>query len=131
MSNTGHAALVCANKMIRDKKTPVCLVGGVESYMDIDSLHWLEALGRLKGEEFPNGFIAGEGAGFLLVCSRECAAQFEFPQFARIIGASQAIEPKPWYSGEATIGRGLTDAFWQVFDLPAFNERQSGGTYST
>jgi 3-oxoacyl-[acyl-carrier-protein] synthase-1 len=133
MINTGHAggiaALTYATKLVRDEKTPVCLVGGVESYIDIDTLHWLEALGRLKGEEFSNGFIPGEGAAFLLVCSREYAARFEIPQLSGIVGASQTIEPKPWYSGEATIGKGLTDALHGVFDLPTFNGRKAEVTY--
>ena len=72
--NTGHdgglAALDYAARLIRAGSVQLCLVGGVDSYQNIDTLHWLEAQERLKLDEQPNGFIPGEGAAFVLLCAR-------------------------------------------------------------
>lgn len=113
--DAGFTALGLAVEMVRDGRSPACLVGGVESYKEIETLHWLESWWRLKRDYQPNGFIPGEGAAFLLICSRNFAADSGLAPLATVEALGSGHEPKPWYSGEATMGEGLTDALQQIF----------------
>jgi len=115
---TGHdgglEALGSAIEALQSGRAEMCLVGGVESFKDIDTLHWLESYDRLLQDDRPNGFIPGEGAAFILVCTAECAYRHRFTPVARVLGLSHAIEPNPWYMGKSSIGQGLTSAFRAV-----------------
>jgi 3-oxoacyl-[acyl-carrier-protein] synthase-1 len=122
LATSGHegglAALAFAVKEVQKGAIPAYLVGGVESYLDVDSLHWLERQERLKGEEQPNGFVPGEGSGFVLVCSRETALRRRLPIHAEVLGSGRGVEPRCWWGPEPTIGTGLTQAFQAVFRGP-------------
>ena len=111
----GVAALVSAANLIRNGDLQAALVGGVECYHSIETLHWLEAQDRLKLEEQPNGFIPGEGAGFVLLCSRAEAERLRLPVAAELLTAGRGIEPRPWFAEKPTIGEGLTQAFNTIF----------------
>ncbi|MDY6993602.1 MAG: beta-ketoacyl synthase N-terminal-like domain-containing protein, partial [Pseudomonadota bacterium] len=112
----GLAALQHAIHLLRERHAPVCLIGGVDSYKDIDTLHWLESLDRLKRDHQPHGFIPGEGSGFVLVCSKAFAQRYNLQPLAEIVALSQAMEPNPWYMGHATQGQGLTQTLHELFD---------------
>jgi 3-oxoacyl-[acyl-carrier-protein] synthase-1 len=115
---TGHpgglAAAAQALLLLRDSRFPACLIGGVDSPRSTEYLHFLDANGRLKREGQPHGLIPGEGAGFLLLCTREFAARAGWTPLAELLRVSNTLEPGLWFQGEATQGQGLTDAFWQV-----------------
>lgn len=116
---TGHegglAALDHAANLVRTDAVEAVLVGGVECYSEIDTLHWLERQDRLKVEDQPNGFIPGEGAGFVLLCSPSEAKRANLPVLAEIIAAGRGVEPRSWFSGKPSIGEGLTQAFQEMF----------------
>jgi len=118
--DTGHegglALLGIAGELLATQQVDVCLVGGVESYKHIDTLHWLEAQGRLKTADQPNGIVPGEGAGFLLLSTRGFAHENGARPLAELRAASRAIEPKPWHLGEPTLGEGLTAAVRGALD---------------
>ncbi|MFL5349752.1 MAG: beta-ketoacyl synthase N-terminal-like domain-containing protein [Hyalangium sp.] len=115
---TGHSgglsAVAQALLLLQNSRTPACLVGGVDSPRSSDYLHWLDACGRLKRKGQPHGFIPGEGAGFLLLCTKEFAARAHWTPVAEILRVSNTLEPRLWFQGMATQGQGLTEAFWQV-----------------
>lgn len=106
----GLAALSYAAGLFATRKAEVCLVGGIDSPRDVELLHWLEGLGRLKDEETPSGFIPGEGAAFLLVCSEEFRRRVNLTSFGAVTPPVQAMEPNPWYLGKPCLGEGLTEA---------------------
>lgn len=112
--NSGHeggvAALDQARQILGAGKADFCLVGGVDSHRDADTLAWLAKERRLKDDETPHGFIPGEAAAFVLVTTRETARHLALTVRGRIVGVGRAIEPSPWYSGQSTQGRGLTEA---------------------
>jgi 3-oxoacyl-[acyl-carrier-protein] synthase-1 len=112
--DTGHegglALLGLAADMLRAGRGDACLVGGVDSYKEIETLHWLEAFGRLKTADQPSGFIPGEGAGFLLLVTRRFAQQIGARPLAELAGWAREVEPNPWYMGRPTRGEGLTAA---------------------
>jgi 3-oxoacyl-[acyl-carrier-protein] synthase-1 len=120
----GHAgfiqAIAQADLLIKKGVAKLCVVGAIDSAIDLEYLHWLERLGRLKGQQMPNGLIPGEGAAFALVARAATVQQKYSVSAIRIRSLGHAIEPKLWYQEEATIGQGLTEAIAQA--LPP-NER--------
>ncbi len=117
---TGHegglAALAYAFELLGQRKAEACLVGGVESYRDIEALHWLEEQGRLKGEDTPSGLVPGEGAAFLLVCSETFAKRNRLSSLGSIASPFRAMEPNPWYERRPCTGEGLTGAVRGALD---------------
>jgi 3-oxoacyl-[acyl-carrier-protein] synthase I len=112
----GLSGLGEAIEMIIDRRTPVCLVGGADCYINIQTLHWIGMQERLRRVDQPNGFVPGEGAAFLLVCSSEFAADYSFTPLAEILDVLTTSEPCPWYSDDPTTGAGLTQVLYHLFD---------------
>jgi 3-oxoacyl-[acyl-carrier-protein] synthase-1 len=112
--DSGHegalAALTYAAALIAADEANACLVGGVESLGDLPLLHWLEQLGRLKGDGVPAGLVPGEGAAFLLVAGDKLVRQADLPVLAAVTPPVGANEPNPWYEGRPCLGEGLTEA---------------------
>jgi 3-oxoacyl-[acyl-carrier-protein] synthase-1 len=134
LMDTGHdgglALLGLAANMVAEGRSSACLVGGVESYKDIETLHFLEELNRLKTDEQPNGFIPGEAAAFLLVGTRRFARDIGAQPLAQVVAFSRAIEQSPWYMGEPTTGQGLTDALRGALDPQGDGRHSAAVTYA-
>jgi 3-oxoacyl-[acyl-carrier-protein] synthase-1 len=131
--NTGHesglSALQYAHGLMGKDHLPACLVGGVDSYVDIDTLHWLEKQERLKGDEQAGGLIPGEGAGFLLICRKEFAVRHRLDFYAELVSLARGYEPAPWYVGKPTTGQGLTRTLQEVFKSPRLKTKRAEVTY--
>jgi 3-oxoacyl-[acyl-carrier-protein] synthase-1 len=110
----GLACLHHGAQMIRSGKAAACLIGGVESYLNIDTLHWLEAQDRLLWDEQPHGLIPGEGAAFVLLCSTQSARELELAPLAQVLGTACGLEPRSWYTGQPMLGEGLSQTFREV-----------------
>lgn len=87
-----------------------CVVGGIESFLDKPLLEALEGEGRLLGAS-KDGFIPGEGAGFLLLGSRAARKRLGLDAIARVTGVATGTEPGHRYSSEPYRGEGLAAAF--------------------
>lgn len=123
--DTGHegglAALAYAAGLLARREADVCLVGGFDSLRDLELLHWLEGLGRLKRPGAPEGLLPGEGAAFLLVCGEGFRRRAGLTSLALLAPPVRGTEPHPWYAGAPCCGEGLTDALRGALDagLPA------------
>lgn len=92
-------------------------VGGVDTFLDLRRLGWLDAQGRIHGFYSRLGFFPGEGAGILLLRAsspgRSLSAQ---PQaMARVLGVGTGNERGHRYSKEPYRGDGLSEAFDALF----------------
>jgi 3-oxoacyl-[acyl-carrier-protein] synthase-1 len=118
----GHAGgvklLLEAERLLTPGVAPAVLVGGVESYRDLAALRFIEQTGRLRTEDDPLGWIPGEGASFLLLTTRMRAERLGVSPVMTLDAAVTAIEPMPWYSGQPTIGAGLTEALRAALEDP-------------
>jgi 3-oxoacyl-[acyl-carrier-protein] synthase I len=118
----GHAGGITlvqhAKQLLSDGKAPAVLLGGGDSYRDLETLRFIEATGRLRTEDDPLGWTPGEGAAFLLLTTPEQAARFEIPETTSLESAAVSLELRPWYSGRATIGEALTQVLQDVFEAP-------------
>jgi 3-oxoacyl-[acyl-carrier-protein] synthase-1 len=114
----GHAAgllaLDAAVAKIRQGAFDACVVAGVDSYIEPETLEWLEDAEQLHSAGPLNnawGFIPGEGAGALLVAGADVAQRLGLQPLANVIAVGTAFEPKGIKSAAVCIGEGLTQAF--------------------
>ena len=121
---TGHSAGLmaleaAARKAIVDP-SGCYLVGGVDSYLDPETLDWLEANDQLHGGPNAYGFIPGEAAGFCVVCSQMAAERFRLPVLARVWTVATAREENLIKADNVCLGKGLTEVFEKIFaELPS------------
>jgi 3-oxoacyl-[acyl-carrier-protein] synthase-1 len=85
------------------------IAGGIDTYRDLYVLGTLDREQRVKSAANLDGFIPGEGAGFLLLAARGAA-----PALAAVSAVSQAVEPGHLYSKETYQGEGLAQAVQQL-----------------
>lgn len=90
----------------------VCLVGGLDSLLSIETLSWFEKDWRLvsetRGRE--QGLFPSQAAGFFIVETKKPMADQKKRVLARIIGHSMTQEPAPFVSEYPCMGDGLTNA---------------------
>jgi 3-oxoacyl-[acyl-carrier-protein] synthase-1 len=119
----GHAAglvaVEAACRRIEAGEIEVCLVGGVESYMESETLEWLDFSDRLHSRENRWSFTPGEAAGFCLLASAHTAQRHSIPVLAKVLAAATARETKLTGSGDVCTGEGLTAAFRGVLQALA------------
>jgi 3-oxoacyl-[acyl-carrier-protein] synthase-1 len=67
----GHTSvfqgLLVARELLRDNAADACIVGGVDSYLNIFDMHGLVSSHRVVGPSVSRGLIPGEGAAFLAI----------------------------------------------------------------
>jgi 3-oxoacyl-[acyl-carrier-protein] synthase-1 len=115
--SAGLMALESGGKKVQDG-TQFCLVGGVDSYLEPETLEWLEAFDQIHSAGPLNnawGFIPGEAAGFCLLASAEAIDQWNFPILAQVKGVATAREKNLIKTDTVCLGRGLIEAFEKVF----------------
>ena len=123
-------ALAEAMDCLRREACRYCVLVGVESYLDTDTLRGLDDAWRLKSERNVDGFIPGECATVLLLETRRNARARERQVLGRIRGLATGTEPQPIGGERLSTGRGLTKAirgalaasaepegFWTLCDL--------------
>jgi 3-oxoacyl-[acyl-carrier-protein] synthase-1 len=122
----GHAAgILCldaALRRLRDGAFDVCVVAGVDSYLEPDTLEWLETNDQLHGAGALNnawGFIPGEAGGALLVMTETAVDRFRCEPLAELVAVGTAIEPNRIKTDSVCVGVGLTQAFRNALkDIP-------------
>jgi 3-oxoacyl-[acyl-carrier-protein] synthase-1 len=67
-------ALQQASEALRKKLCNYCIIGAVHSWLDTDTLAWLDEKRRLKSPGNPDAFVPGEAAAFLVLETRANAA---------------------------------------------------------
>jgi 3-oxoacyl-[acyl-carrier-protein] synthase-1 len=113
------AALVAIESALAElhqDESRAILVGGVDTFMDLRLLGSLGAEGRVLGAEVMDGFIPGEGAGFVLLQSpAQPAADALF-----IHAAASCTDSGHRYGTEPGRGEGLAKAMETLRALPTF-----------
>lgn len=110
----GHAgaleALAGAAQLLQERRADVCLVGGLDSWIDRDLLYQVNAARRLKHSKSMEGFIPGEAAAFLVIETAAHAAGRRQPVLAKIAGLALAEETALPSSDQPCLGLGLSEA---------------------
>lgn len=121
----GVAAFEAALAELRAGRCDVIAVGGVDSYFDPDVLEYLDRELRLHGPDTENGFIPGEGAGFLLLADSSRAAAL--PRRARLRSAVVMDEPRPYGSEHPCLALGMTLAVKKAVEAAGLAGEKSIG----
>jgi 3-oxoacyl-[acyl-carrier-protein] synthase-1 len=104
---SGFEALGVARTYLQTTDVPACLVSGVDSYLNSETLAWLGAHDRLKTLQNSDGVIPGEAAATVLVC-REPGPNPATA--AEVLGLGFARESASILTEEPMLGLGLADA---------------------
>ncbi len=108
--SAGLMALEKGRDLILDGSREFCIVGGVDSYIEPDTLDWIEDNEQLHTPTNAWGFIPGEAAGFCLICSEDTAEKYKFKVKAKLVSLATASEPNKIKTKTVCIGEGLTRA---------------------
>jgi 3-oxoacyl-[acyl-carrier-protein] synthase I len=113
-SMAGHAggleALHIAAERVRAGAPDLCIVGGVDSYVDPDTLLELDANRRLAARTVRSGFPPGEGACFLALAGDAARRSWQLPSLGLVAGGYSARETRPAHADDVNVGEGLTEA---------------------
>lgn len=115
----GHAAglfaIEEAMQSLASGTNQFTIVGGVDTYLDLYLLSSLDMENRILGTNTMDGFIPGEGAGFLLLGSLDKIGVLGKEPIAKIQAVGTGYEKGHRYSEEVYQGDGLTEAFQAMF----------------
>jgi len=115
----GHAggaeALRQAQVLLNTGSAEICLVGGVDSYLDAPTLEWLDGTQKLKTPEWPVGFIPGEGAAFLAV-ERLSSARAQHKSVLALLGPLSLVPEKVADEDRPLSGEALAQALHEVLE---------------
>ncbi len=103
----GLAALAAATKQLQQGAFEACLVGGVDSYFQPDTMEWLDANRQLAGTVSRSCFIPGEGAGFCLLMTERTRERLGLRALARVLAVAVGKETKLIKTEDMCLGEGL------------------------
>lgn len=127
--SAGLMALQEAARSIHTEQAELCLVGGVDSYLQWDTLEWLDVERQLMSEQNRSGFVPGEGAGFCLVASAGAARRLGLDVLAWLVSAATAREPHLIKTNDICIGEGLSAAITQAAAALKLPEERVNDSY--
>ncbi|MEX8519912.1 MAG: beta-ketoacyl synthase N-terminal-like domain-containing protein [Leptothrix sp. (in: b-proteobacteria)] len=114
----GHAAgligLQAAVNKLRSGGLDGCIVAGVDSWIEPETLEWLEENDQLHSAGPLNnawGFIPGEAGAALLLMRESEVKKYHLEPLAAVLFVGTAHEPKRIKTETVCIGEGLTAAF--------------------
>jgi 3-oxoacyl-[acyl-carrier-protein] synthase I len=121
----GHAAgalaVRAAWEAVRSGTAEFALAGGVDSYLEAETLEWLEANEQVHSagaENNPYGFIPGEAAGFVLLASAAAADRYTLPVALELPTTATTKETRLIKTDTVCTGEGLTALFRALAGVP-------------
>jgi len=117
---SGHAggllAMLQARDALRAGQAQLCLVGGVDSYLDPETLEWLDDNDTLHSEGNIYGFCPGEGAGFCLLSTLATARTLGCRPLVELASIAAAYEENRIRTQTVCLGIGLGTSFRLAFE---------------
>ena len=110
----GFRALAEAYQLLANTHLERVIVGGIDSYFDLDLLKLLDAEKRMLGDNSVDGFVPGEGAAFLVL--EKATLDQPFQANLSIQAPCVSEESGHYYSDEPCLGNGLTSAISGVIE---------------
>lgn len=111
----GHAgfaaALETAISVLSRGQSDVCLVGGADTYLNADTLDWLDAERRLFRADARGGFSPGEAGVVLALANEHARSRLQLPSLGRVVAVACTTEQASEASDEGLQGRALTEAY--------------------
>jgi 3-oxoacyl-[acyl-carrier-protein] synthase-1 len=118
----GLLAIEQASERIRNGRASFILAGGVDTYRDLYLLGTLDMEKRVKSSKHLDGFIPGEGAGFILLASRKDAEIAGLAPMAMLSRVLVGFEEGHLYSEKPYRGDALAGTFEKFFQESGIKE---------
>ena len=112
--SAGLVALKEAMDTLISGSEKLIIVGGVDTYLDLRLLGNLDIEDRILSEGVMDGFVPGEGAGFLLLGLPD-ESGIAREHIAKILAVATGFEEGHRYSENAYRGDGLADTMQSMF----------------
>jgi len=97
---------------VRSGAAEFALAGGVDSYLEPETMGWLEVNEQVHGaNDNPWGFVPGEAAGFALLASAAAAERYKLPAAMELLTAATTREAKLIKTDAVCLGEGLAELF--------------------
>lgn len=111
---SGHSAVLYLLDLARQEmvegRYDICLVGGVDSYFQPDTVAWLDRNRQLVGSVSRSGFVPGEGAAFCLLMTPAALQRTGLSSQGLITGSACAWERRLIKTQDINLGEGLTQS---------------------
>jgi 3-oxoacyl-[acyl-carrier-protein] synthase-1 len=112
---SGHAAALeglqeAVTRVGRAGRCPLVIVGGIDSYLDIETLAWLRENNQWLEEGSRTGFAPGEAAAFVALMAASEARRLGLTPTATVRAAAIARETRLINMDDLNLGEGLTAA---------------------
>ncbi|WP_426755625.1 hypothetical protein [Myxococcus sp. Y35] len=112
---TGHASALeglreAMTRVSRAARYPLVIVGGIDSYHDVQTLAWLRERNQWLEEGARTGFAPSEGAAFVAVMTAPLARRWGLLPHAMVRAVATARETKLIHTDDLNLGEGLTAA---------------------
>jgi 3-oxoacyl-[acyl-carrier-protein] synthase-1 len=127
--SAGLMALQQAWLQIQSGQLQFCLAGGVDTYLEAETLEWLDQERQLMSAENRSGFVPGEGAGFCLVTSTTTARRYGLDVLAWVVSVATTREENRIKTDTICIGKGLTAAILEASASLTLPEQRIDFTY--
>lgn len=123
----GGASALCllrdARRQLAEGNVEVCVVGGVDSLINLSDVRRLALAQRVAPHQTSQGVVPGEGAAFVRL---EAHAGPDVRAFATIRGVGDSKEPHPVKEDRASSGRGLEEAMRRALEDSGIEESKIG-----
>lgn len=106
----GLSAFSAATGQIKQGAIEACLVGGVDSYFQPDTIEWLNENRQLFGANSRSGFVPGEGSGFCLLMAERIRTKLSLKALAQVLSVATDRDTKLIKTSDICLGEGLTVA---------------------
>jgi len=110
----GHAAgliaLEAACKQLRKGLSNFCVIAGVDSYLDLQTLEWLDDNRQLANSYNRGAFFPGEGAGAIVIAPKSIVQKYRLESLGVVRGIGLAVETKMIKTDAVCLGEGLTNS---------------------
>ena len=121
----GHAAGALAIRRawqaVESGAADIALAGGVDSYLEPETLEWLELNDQLHsaGEDNnPYGFIPGEAAGFVCLAATRAVQRCAQPIVTEVVTIAAARETRLIKTDAVCTGEAMTELFRSLAEKP-------------
>jgi 3-oxoacyl-[acyl-carrier-protein] synthase I len=112
----GLFALKAAMEQLASGANRFVIVGGIDTYLDLYLLGTLDMENRVLGNGVMDGFIPGEGAGFIVLATLDVIKKGQYQFLAGVKSGSTGFEEGHLYSDKPYKGDGLSSAFLNFFE---------------
>jgi 3-oxoacyl-[acyl-carrier-protein] synthase-1 len=114
----GHAGALLglqqAVEYIEQGRLDLCMVGGVDGYLQADTIDWLDRDLRLARATRRGGFPPGEGAAIVVLASERARSALRMPSLAIVRAVACTREPRDETAPEGLQGEALTAVYRAV-----------------